>query len=614
MTSGKRIFSPLSVILLMLVPSVLRAADIQVSTHVDRTHATIGEEIELTLTIQGRGFEEPDELTVPDMPDFQIISRQTGISTTIVNFKISTSRNTTYTIAPQKTGQLTIPAFSMKIGGNEYKTSPITIHVTSAPVQKAPPSGRLRTPPTPYSPPTGTDQDARAFLRALATKQRAFVGEQITLEYQIYYNQDLYPRVPNVANISIPEFNGFEVIEFEIPPNAAEDITTGGIRYRKVPFKRYALFPIFVPSGPKVILPPLQLTLVGSRDLFDDFLNMDLFRRRQPQNAPTLALKSPAVEIEIKALPPTTDKDFSGSVGHFSIFGNLENKAYKTGEPITLEITVQGKGRVLKFPDLHLPDGLEAYEPTVKKSSSVADLDLEERKDFTYLIIPKKPGTYRLENVSYLYFDTEKGGYETLRLPPLSIEAAGAPISSETASVDKTSPTIQQTLRYIKPDLPPLQPRRPVNHAMVCLIVQFFGFLITFLFWRYQAYRKKILSNPMAFRKTIALKTANTLLADAHSALAKNKKGEAAQKLEEALLRYVADRFGLAGFKGLTNQEIERCFREHHVPAETQNHYLGLKSFCEAVRWSGDFVSEIDWKNRLDHAKTVFHALESSSS
>ena len=120
----------------------------------------------------------------PMLDNFTIVSgpaQQTNYSW--VNGKSTLTKSLTWTMAPNRTGTLTIPELIVSIGRKKYKTAPIRISVKK--------SGTVAS--------TG-----ELFLLTEIDKSEAFVGEQLTVTYKLYTRLQL-----GLENIEYPKSVGF---------------------------------------------------------------------------------------------------------------------------------------------------------------------------------------------------------------------------------------------------------------------------------------------------------------------------------------------------------------------------------------------------------------------
>ena len=145
----------LSIIMVFLFTGMALAADITISSSVDRTEVEFGDTIELTVSIKkpmenqpmSRSFsnggfsfsfnsssfssfsdDDTTDFNIESIPNFDIAGRRQSSQSRMVNGVGESVKQLVLTLVPQKEGSLVIPAFSMK-DGKEHSSSPITVNV-----------------------------------------------------------------------------------------------------------------------------------------------------------------------------------------------------------------------------------------------------------------------------------------------------------------------------------------------------------------------------------------------------------------------------------------------------------------------------------------------------
>ena len=133
------------------------AQAVEIEAHVDRTHITINESLNLTVTIgSAKG-----SVDIFPIKDFRVVSKGTSSSIQIINSRVSKKISYNYMLIPLKEGRLAVPPLSVESDGKTYKTREITIFVSKEPQY---------------------DQDAGdVFVRAHISEQTPYEGRADTL-------------------------------------------------------------------------------------------------------------------------------------------------------------------------------------------------------------------------------------------------------------------------------------------------------------------------------------------------------------------------------------------------------------------------------------------------
>jgi len=151
--------------------------------------------------------------------NFTIISGPTQqTSYQWINGKATSSKTLTWTLVPNKKGQLTIPALAVTVDGEKLKTKPIRMNVKG--------SGQV------------VNKD-ELFLLAEIDQDEVYVGEQVTVTYKLYTRVQM-----SLEDIKYPESVGFWTEELSVPrPPRFNQTTINGVLYNVATLYKVALFP-----------------------------------------------------------------------------------------------------------------------------------------------------------------------------------------------------------------------------------------------------------------------------------------------------------------------------------------------------------------------------------
>jgi hypothetical protein len=294
-----------------------RALALEVNATVDRNHITIGETVQLTVTVKnGQG-----DINVANIRDFKVTSRGTQTSVRIINNRVSREVNHTYTLIPLKTGRLTIPPLIVTTDGKQRQTRPITIKVSKA---------------------TASDPDRKRdiFVTANVSDSTPYQGGQLVYTFKFFSAV----RVKNAGFQQQPEFPGFTAKKIE--QDRSYRTTAGGRNYNVIELT-YILIP--EKAGEMTIEPAILSCDIPSRKRqrrnfpFDNLFGN--YERKQFSTAP--------ITVKVKLLPEYTgNHPFSGLVGDYTIHAALGDQKtalaeMKTGDSVTLSIAVSGTGNIM---------------------------------------------------------------------------------------------------------------------------------------------------------------------------------------------------------------------------------------------------------------------------
>ena len=448
--------------------SFIFSQSIQIS--VDNNQIEEGDLINLSVEATGsKDFPQVD-LTVLK-PIFEIIggpSQQTNIQ--FINGKRSSTKTISWTITPQKSGNIYIPAISGFIDGKKFEGKRIPINVI-----------KLK----------DTANKSLVFIKTDVDKKSAFLGEQITLSYKLYKQTDI--NITSIDQFEMPDFPGFWVEELFNPKRLQYQKkleVVNGIKYQVAVLGQRGLFPI---GSKKHVIPSVKIKINlevrnkrNNRDpFFDPFFNSFFSETK------TKVLNSEEQKISIKSFPRERPKDFFGAVGDFEIYSSSDVGKIKINEGVTFNITLQGTGNLnlFTFPELKFPDYIEVFQPNETFEKDVFRNKLTGKKSLEYILIPRKSGNIVLPEVSFTYFNLKNKKWTMIKTKPITITVEDDKNSYKIESPGYNKPKtkmIDRDIRYLSYSF--YYPIIPENKFLVIFLYtfSFLIFLMPFLIIRFE--------------------------------------------------------------------------------------------------------------------------------
>ena len=185
-------------LLVFLMTAFLLKAQDDVSFKVIcKKQVVVGEQFQVSYELSGDG----KNFEAPNFINFEIIGgpfSSSSSSVQIINGSVTKTNTTTYSfyLRAIKEGKFTIPAATITVNKKKVKSNSFDIEVAKDNSVVSDKNGGQKTT-------TGSVKDV--FLEAVPSKKTAYIGEQITLIYKIYYT------IP-ISNLSIskaPSYSGF---------------------------------------------------------------------------------------------------------------------------------------------------------------------------------------------------------------------------------------------------------------------------------------------------------------------------------------------------------------------------------------------------------------------
>ena len=382
------------------------AANISVST--DRSPVGLNESFVLTFESDSSVDEDPD--FSPLNKDFQVLSRNSNSSMSIVNGKINTSKKWQLTVLARRAGKLIIPAISF--GKDKSQASFINVSKTRS-------AGKQQ------------QKSDDVFIEVEVTPANVYV------QAQLIYTVRLFLSVPTSnASLSEPGISGANAVIERLGEDTNYQTSRRGKRYNVVE-RRYAIYPQV--SG-ELTIEPVMFQGQVSRNAFS------LFDPFGPQPK-MIVERSKSFTLEVKPIP----EDFPG--GHWIPAQLLTlNESwspnppqFKVGEPLTRTLTLSAAGQTAsQLPELPawIPKDFKQYPDQPILNDSPADRGITATRQEKVAIIPNRPGEYVLPEMKIPWWNTSTDKLEIARLPERRITVEG--LSAPTL-IEQPSPPIVET-------------------------------------------------------------------------------------------------------------------------------------------------------------------------
>ena len=576
---------------------------VEFTAQVDRNRAGQADPIRLVLSIAA------DE-NIPGIPspelvldDFHVEGPSLSTRVEMVNSRTTFKRELTYTLYGREPGNFVIGPASIDLQGRTYETEPIGVEIVPGSLRQAPLAGQGE----PAAPASIADN---LFLRVRSDRNRAYVGQQVTLEYDLCYRF----RLRNVGFKHLPTFAGFWVKElFAAQTLDARRESIRGSQFNVAPLRRVALFPTRAGTHQveAMVLSCEIPRRSRQRSVFDSFGLFDGLG----QSAQSVTVRSEAVAIEVLPLPRKgRPADFSGAVGRFALDVEALPASVPVGDPVTLRVEVRGQGNVsaLNFEALEELPGFEVYEPRVETSESVESGFYGGSRTFEYILIPKRGGHLEIPALRLSYFDPHSASYQAANSTPIRIVSHGGETAHEGSDYGLSRKTIEEVgrdIRHIKPDLEELEEieflyqKKSFWLLPALLPLAFAGLLI------HQRHRRRLEGDVAYARRRRARGEADKRLHRARQLLEEGRGIEFYAEIQGALLSFLADHLNLAA-AGLTQETWAASLRERGVEETEISEVGAFLDDCDFVRFAPTAPERRQMEKAQQEAARLIASLE----
>ncbi|MDR0304330.1 MAG: BatD family protein [Chitinispirillales bacterium] len=303
------------------------------------------------------------------------------------------------------------------------------------------------------------EEDSPVSVKFLRERSTIYKGEQARLTVRVMVRSNTNAQLTNDGYVGFLKIlqdklsQNFTLTPLSNSPENKHEVING------VSHQVYDLVFNLVPLDTgKITIPSISIVYIiqergGGRDPFDGFFGFSSIRQKQA------AAISPALTYNISDLPKPMPKNFTGIIGAVKLSGSLSRDSVPAGESITLNITMSGKMSSALMGDIELdknPD-LDIFPPERKISQDTTSTGVNTKKQYSWMIIPKKEGTFKIPGKEIIWFDPNSAAYKTASTGNFTIKASAGNYSQQTQTkrylTQSEITTFGNDIRYIKTNL-----------------------------------------------------------------------------------------------------------------------------------------------------------------
>lgn len=366
------------------------------------------------LSIVVSGARKNISIEEPDLENIKFHPRGQSSQTSIINGDVSSSITNNYIVQGLVAGKYTIPPITVLVGGKSFRTNSISFEIT--------PSGTGK---------TETRKGKKsikdiAFLTVSETGEH-YPGEIVPITLKAYFNRNYRVDLTSLPALTA---DGVVMPQLSNEPEQKQEVV-GGEPFHVLTWKtslsgiKTGTHKIQFSLDANLLVPQQRrrpLSQFGG-SLFDDSLFDSFFG-----NVERRPIRSTSLEHQFKVLPlPDSGKPagFTGAIGDFAMEVTGSPLMVEVGEPITLTMTISGKGNFNRVEAPVFPEGpaWKTYSPT-----SAFDADnakYEGAKSFEQAIVVKQGGVSAIPSLSFSYFNPAEKKYVTIKSDPIPLQLQG---------------------------------------------------------------------------------------------------------------------------------------------------------------------------------------------
>jgi len=567
---------------LLWFPSIAQAqGTVAFEAYADAKEVVVNGYFDVSFTLKNANG---TNFSPPDFKDFMVLAGpNTSNSMQFINGQVSKEMAYSFTLQPTGSGQFIIGSASINVNGKRLRTRPIKINVIKS--KAANNQGKTQ---------------GEVFVRLEPNKTRAYVGEQVLLDYKLY-------TTVSIEGYDIPEepaYRGFyaqELVRYNTRPQRE---VINGTQYTTKVLRRMALFP--QQTGVLTIEPfTIQFRVM------EDGNGGGFFSNRRVR--PVIFTTSP-VKISAAALPAGAPGYFSGAVGSYEFQASASPASVTTNDAITVVLLMAGNGDLkrVQAPDLMLSDSFEVYPPKVLEEKMTENQgEIQGKKVVEYLVLPKYPGQYQLQP-GFAYFDTGQSDYVVLRQGPFPIRVKQGSDNHHLVDRRQALTKVEDDIRFIKTECDLVKKDEPFTGSPAFWVMMFTPVLA---FAGVLLYRKARDKNEgldaTVSRKQRANKKAQKRLSLAHKHLQANDSRSFYGEVSKALLSYACDKLDIPRAE-LTKENVREKLLSLHIEASQIEAFMKMLQTCEMALFAG-MDNSAAMQSTYDNAISVIAGIESKA-
>ena len=410
----------------------------------------------------------PPDIPVVEGLDIQFNGQHT--QTRMINFQKTVQQSYRYRVTPKKTGLFTIGPLEIPTPAGTQRLQ-VELEVTAT--DRAADS-------TPLS--------ELFFAKIDCSQNPSYVYEPFPCTLEVYAAEDMQIAQQISIRGGLPTQGLKNPLAWQ--QRAQELVEIDGRRFIKNTFVAEATA---IRAGRFAFQPQVELSLLVPRQsrrsfgMHDPFFG-DFFGRSEQR---PILLECNRVTVDVQSLPQKNrPENFTGGVGSFTLEAALSHAEISVGEPLTLQMRIEGRGHLDTMRAPTLPDhpAYKTYPPQSVQS------DVQAGRMFEQNILITSEELTEIPALTLSYFDPHHAAYRTLQAGPFPIRVTAASASNEPPTyLSKAVPSSAEKEKraYLKPRPAQWQSAFTLTpKRLLLLLTPLLGWLILWGLFRLPGYRR----------------------------------------------------------------------------------------------------------------------------
>lgn len=512
-------------------------------------------------------LEEIDSRTFrgPDFKGFEVVAGpSTSMSSTTINGVTSSEFKFVYTLQPKSAGEYVIPAATAMFDNKKIRSNLVKIVVLKG-------KGGAKNQAE-----LNKNMSDQMFVRAVPSTDTAYIGQQVFLEYKIYYNVN----VRRYDQVDEPSYDGFFSEKLRTRGTSKTIEIVDGEQYNVTTVKSVALYP---QRTGRLEIESSKFKLgvndpsKRSRSIFFEPINYFNFTTEP-------------VFVDVLELPKDAPESFSGAIGKFTATSVVSPSNLTTDDALTVKLQINGNGDVkqLLAPQIIYDDNLEVYNTSViEKKSIPRENYMQSYMSVEYTVLPQKADRY-LIRPEFTYFDPDSAKYITIITGVDNImvrqgknkKNERAVVSESDAMSSALKPLLTSTSLSSMSKTAWIQ--SPIGKSLFAL--PFLAMCGILLYRRNEIKKGNI--DPDLLRREQAAGVAKKRLASAEEFMKKSEDKLFYDEIAKSIFGYIGDKMNIP-FSELSRSNIANKLQAKQTSPQTIESLSALLERCEMARFAG---------------------------
>ena len=525
----------------------------------------------------------------PNFKGFNIVAGpSSSMSSTTINGKTTSEFKLIYTLEPKAAGEYVIPAASATYNNKKVISNLVKIFVLKG-------KGGAKNQNE-----LSKNMKDQMFVRAVPSSDTAYIGQQIVLDYKIYYAID----VKRCDQFEEPTYDGFFADKLRNVGNNKTIEVVDGNQYNVTTVKRIALYP--QQTG--------KLEIGGSK--FKLGINDPTKRSRSIFYEPInyFNFNTDPIIVNVLELPEGAPKSFSGAVGSYTAQSVVSPSNLTTDDALTILLEIRGNGDVKQTlpPEIIFDENLEVYSTSVLEKKTIPrDGYIESFMRVEYTVLPKKVDRYLIEP-RFSFFNPDSSRYLTIKTGVDNVMVRQGKNKKVKSAVVSESDAMSSELRplMLGTSLSSMKSRAwilsPFGKSLFLLPLLAMGGI---LIYRRNEIKKGNI-DPDLLRKEKAAGIAKERLKTAEAFMKNSDSKSFYDEIAKSIFGYIADKMNIP-FSELTNKNIKDVLVKNNVEEGTIAKLENLLERCEMSRFAG-ISNDSAMSEVYTDANTIIQSVESA--